>query len=84
MIGKSAGDDLDAAIIAVAQDIELYEIAAYEPAGNTANELGYKGIAGRLFLTMEEERQSNTKLKFLEKSLFAETAEIGQVALVHE
>ena len=84
MIGKSAGDDLDAAIIAVAQDIELYEIAAYEPAGNTAKELGYKGIAGRLFLTMEEERQSNTKLKFLEKSLFAETAEIGQVALVHE
>ena len=84
MIGKSAGDDLDATIIDGAQDIEQYEIAAYESAGNAAKELGYKGIAGRLFLTMEEERQSDTKLKFLEKSLFAETAEIGQVALVHE
>ncbi len=84
MMEKSAGDDLDAAIIAGAQDIEQYEIAAYELAGNAAKELGYKGIAGRLFLTMEEERQSETKLKFLEKSLFSETAEIGQIALVHE
>lgn len=84
MIGKSAGNDLDAAIIAAAQDIEQYEITAYGSAGDAAKELGYKGIAGRLFLTMEEERQSETKLKFLEKSLFSERAEIGHVALVHE
>ena len=75
MKGKSAGNDLDAAIIANAQDVEECEMAAYELAGNAAKALGYKGIAGRLFLSFEEERQSDTKLKFLEKSLFSGKAE---------
>lgn len=82
MMYKSAGDELDAAIISNAQDIEQYEMAAYEPAGKAAKELGYVGIAGRLFRSFEEERQSDTKLKFLEKSLFSERAEIGRQEVI--
>jgi ferritin-like metal-binding protein YciE len=83
MMGKPAGDELDAAIISGAQNIEECEIAVYRLAGETAKELGYAGIAGRLFLTLEEERQSDTKLKFLEKALFGTSADIGQEKLVN-
>jgi ferritin-like metal-binding protein YciE len=79
MINAASENDVDAAIIEGAQKIEEYEIAAYMPAGRAAQALGYKGVAGRLFLTLEEERQSDTKLKFLEKALFIQTAEIGQI-----
>ncbi|RYZ25844.1 MAG: DUF892 family protein [Chitinophagaceae bacterium] len=78
MLNQSSGDALDNAIIEAAQKIEQCEIAAYEPAGNSARELGHEGIAKRLFLTLEEERQSETKLKFLQKSLFSERALIGE------
>jgi hypothetical protein len=40
-----------------------------------AKEEGYEGIARLLFLPMEKEGQSDTKLKFLEKSLFSERGE---------
>jgi ferritin-like metal-binding protein YciE len=82
MMGKSTGDELDAMIIRTAQEIEGLEIAAYEPAGYAAKELGYEGIAKRLFLTLEEERQADTKLRFLEKAFFGKRADIGQQEVV--
>lgn len=72
------GDELDAALIEAAKEIEVHEMQAYVPAAETAKALGYDGYAARLYLTLEEERQAETKLKFLEKSLFANTAMIGE------
>lgn len=77
MSGKS-GDELDVAIIEGALQIEQHEIDAYTPACESARAEGYEGIAKRLALTLEEEKQSDTKLRFLEKSLFSQSAEIGQ------
>lgn len=76
---NATGSDLDALIIEGAQKIEEHEIAAYVPAAEAAMALGYEGIAKRLYLSLEEERQAETKLKFLDKSLFGETAEIGEL-----
>ena len=69
---------IDAAIISGAAEIEQYEIAIYEQAAGLADKLGYKWIANRLYLTREEEKQSYTKLKFLEAQLVDHRAEIGQ------
>jgi len=77
MEGKQGGD-LDTAIIRTALEVEQYEISSYAEAAEMAEAAGYKGIAGRLWLTQEEERQSETKLKFFEGLLLKETAEIGQ------
>jgi ferritin-like metal-binding protein YciE len=77
MLGIEAGDDMDAAVIAGAQQIEEYEISAYGPVADNAEALGYIGIAKRLRLTLEEEQQAENKLKFLEGSLFKQRAEIG-------
>ena len=78
MIGIEMGEEMDAAIIYAAQQIEEYEISMYEQAADSADLLGYKGIAKRLLLTMEEEKQADNKLKFLESSLLEERAYIGQ------
>jgi ferritin-like metal-binding protein YciE len=72
------GRELDLAIIDSAQQIEAYEITLYEDAVEAANARRYTGIAKRLALTMEEEKQSLTRLKFLEKTLTAERAVIGE------
>jgi ferritin-like metal-binding protein YciE len=77
MEGKR-GSDLDTAIIRTALEVEQYEMALYAEAAEMAEAAGYKGIAGRLWLTQEEERQSETKLKFFEGFFLKETAEIGQ------
>lgn len=77
MEGKQ-GADLDVAIIRTAQEVEQYEISLYAEAAEMAEAAGYKGIAGRLWLTREEEKQSDNKLKFFEGVLLKETAEIGQ------
>jgi len=69
MSDQSDGNQLDAAIIAGALEIEQYELSAYESAAEMARLLGYEGIAQRLYLTFEEERQASTKLKFLESQL---------------
>src|SRR5436190_19473237 len=58
-------DKTDDLLIESAKKIERYEIAGYALAGKHANELGYEGIAQRLFLTRAEEIQANTKLNFL-------------------
>lgn len=79
---ETSGDAMDAAIIAAAREIERYEMTVYGPAADTAEALGYEGIAKRLRLTLEEEQQAHTKLGFLEGSLFRERAEIGQAETI--
>jgi hypothetical protein len=74
------GEELDPLIIETAVQIEEHEIATYASVAETARALGYEGVAQRLYLTMEEERQSKTKLKFLQKSLFTDSAEIGEMS----
>jgi ferritin-like metal-binding protein YciE len=73
-----SGDELDAAIIEAARQIEVHEMRAYVPAAEAIKAAGYEGYAARLYLTLEQERQAETKLKFLEKSLFATSALIGE------
>ena len=77
--GQSTGDGSDAAIIRAAIQVEEYEMKQYEELGSLARNLGYEGIARRLLLTCEEERQANTKLHFLFKTIVAQTAAIGEV-----
>jgi len=76
---QSTGENSDAAIIRTAIQVEEYEMKKYEEVGSLARNLGYEGIARRLFLTYEEERQTNTKLHFLFKTIVAQTAAIGEV-----
>jgi ferritin-like metal-binding protein YciE len=77
MEGKQ-GTDLDAAIIRTGQEVEQYEISLYAEVAQMAQATGYKGVAGRLWLTQQEEKQADNKLKFVEGVLLKETADIGQ------
>lgn len=52
----------DAAIIAAAQRVEHYEIAAYGTAAAYARELGYEEAAELLEATLEEERAADDRL----------------------
>ena len=74
----NATDKINSIIISSAIKIEEYEMMVYEQTAKLARELGFAGISKRLFLTFEEERQSFTKLKFLESQLVNERAAIGQ------
>jgi ferritin-like metal-binding protein YciE len=80
--GESTGDDSDAAIIRAAIQVEEYEMRKYEELIALAGNLGYEGIARRLGLTFEEERQTNTKLHFLFKTIAARTAAIGEMPVL--
>jgi len=53
---------LDAALIAVAQKVEHYEIASYGSARSHANTMGYSKIAGVLDDTLTEEEQTDALL----------------------
>lgn len=76
VMSKDATDEaMDAALIAGAQKVEHYEISGYGSAAYYAAMLGHEGIAQRLRLTLEEERQADTKLNFLAKSLVNRRAE---------
>lgn len=77
MNSPTAAGDMDAAIIAGAIKIEHYEIERYEAVSATAKALGYEGIAQRLRLTLEEERQADAKLNFLDKMYVQQSAEAG-------
>ena len=78
IIDMEMGEEMVAAIIFSAQQIEAYEISVYGPAAHTADALGYTAFAKRLRLTLEEEQQADNKLKFLESSLLEDRAYIGQ------
>jgi ferritin-like metal-binding protein YciE len=77
MNAMPAGEQLDAAIISGAIKVEHYEIAQYAPLGDLAENLGFKGIAQRLRLSYEEERQAHIKLHFLDKNLSGKSAVLG-------
>ena len=77
MTEAASGEGVDAAIIAGAIKIEHYEIERYTSLGDTADALGYAGIARRLRLTLEEERQADAKLNFLDKSFIQKSAVLG-------
>ena len=66
---KNAGAALDAAIIRAAVKIEQYEIEEYEKAADLAMKSGHEFIAARLYLIQQEEKQAETKLKFVDKGL---------------
>ncbi len=68
---------MDAAILAGAIKIEHYEIERYEAVANTAQALGFDGVAMRLRLTLEEERQADTKLNFIDKMYMQESSVLG-------
>lgn len=72
---------MDAAIIEAAIKIEHYEIAQYTVAADVAEAMGYEGIAQRLRLSLEEERQADAKLNFLHKVLVEQTSVIGAPGL---
>ncbi|MFW5762484.1 MAG: ferritin-like domain-containing protein [Cyclobacteriaceae bacterium] len=61
---KAKGDDdlRDAALIASAQRVEHYEIAAYGTATRFAKLVGQTEIAGLLASTLEEEKEADSKL----------------------
>jgi ferritin-like metal-binding protein YciE len=81
MSAAAVGEALDAAIIKAAIAIEHYEIGAYEEAGNTAESLGYEGVAQRLRMTLEEERQADAKLNFLDKFFRQQSSALGAPGL---
>ena len=72
---------VDAAIIAGAIKIEHYEISRYEEVANAAEALGFEGVAKRLRLTLEEERQADAKLNFLDKTYVQESSLLGGTKL---
>lgn len=63
----------DAALIAAAQRVEHYEIAAYGTVRTYANHLGYGDQSSLLQMTLDEEGETDKKLTALaEGGLFAE------------
>lgn len=76
-----ADGKVDAAIITAAIQMEHYEISRYEIVANTAEALGFEGVARRLRLTLEEERQADAKLNFLDKNYVQESSLLGGTRL---
>ena len=61
-------DARDAVMIAAAQKVEHYEIAAYGTMRTWANLLGKSDVAGLLEETLEEEKETDTKLTSIAES----------------
>ncbi|MBC5991579.1 YciE/YciF ferroxidase family protein [Pontibacter cellulosilyticus] len=53
---------MDAALIACAQRVEHYEIAAYGTVRTYANQLGMRDVVQQLEMTLEEEKQTDALL----------------------
>lgn len=68
------GDALDAALIAAAQRVEHYEIAAYGSAVAFAKELGRDETAKMLQRTLDEEGEADKKLSSIAESTINERA----------
>jgi ferritin-like metal-binding protein YciE len=62
------GEPLDAALIAAAQRVEHYEIAAYGSAATFAAQLGHREVERLLKQTLDEEKQTDKKLSSLATS----------------
>ncbi len=75
MIGDAEDDATrDALMIAAAQKVEHYEIAAYGTLRTWANLLGNTDIAGILEDTLEEEKETDQKLTEIAESFVNEAA----------
>ena len=62
LMGEIAGDAIDPGLIASAQRVEHYEIAAYGTAKKFAKHLGYDEDVSCLGETLDEESDANEKL----------------------
>jgi ferritin-like metal-binding protein YciE len=69
MIGEAEDESTrDAVMIAAAQKVEHYEIAAYGTARTWASLLGYNDVASLLEQTLEEEKEADRKLTGIAES----------------
>jgi ferritin-like metal-binding protein YciE len=77
---SEAGDDAtrDALMIASAQKVEHYEIAAYGTLRTWANLLGKSEVAGLLEETLEEEKETDQRLTGIAESLVNPEAAKGE------
>jgi ferritin-like metal-binding protein YciE len=76
---EGAPEVMDAGLIAAAQRVEHYEIAAYGTACAFANMLGHKDAEELLQKTLEEEKETDEKLTELAQSEVNEAAHaVGQ------
>ena len=66
---QGKGSALDAALIAAAQSVEHYEIAAYGSAQTWARQLGQDQAADLLEETLEEEKQTDADLSEIAETL---------------
>jgi ferritin-like metal-binding protein YciE len=79
MIGEAEEPARDAVMIAAAQKVEHYEIAAYGTMRTWANQLGKTDIAALLEDTLEEEKQADHKLTEIAENLVnVEAAQGGE------
>jgi ferritin-like metal-binding protein YciE len=81
MIGEDADPDVrDAGLIAAAQRVEHYEIAAYGTARTYADQLGLSNHAQLLQRTLDEEGQTDERLSKLAEGRVNRLAETGEEA----
>ncbi len=71
-------EELDAGLIAAAQRVEHYEMAGYGCVRTYANLLGEEEAAGLLDETLNEEKETDSKLTQLAEGLNVEALEAGQ------
>lgn len=71
-------DVLDAALIAAAQRVEHYEIAAYGTARTYAHQLGFDNHAELLQRTLDEEGETDKRLTQIAESRVNTDAEVGE------
>lgn len=75
LISEDANQDVrDAGLISAAQRVEHYEIAGYGTARALASRLGFTEVASLLQQTLEEEKETDTKLTELARSMVNEAA----------
>lgn len=72
------GEGKDVALIAAAQRVEHYEIAAYGCVRTYAEQLGLENAASLLEQTLEEERETDAKLNKVSKALLKNVNATGK------
>jgi len=77
---QSSSDALDAGLIASAQRVEHYEIAAYGTVRSFAELLGENDAVDLLQQTLEEEKKTDEKLTELSKEVNAQAMDAAQAA----
>jgi ferritin-like metal-binding protein YciE len=75
---QSSSNALDAGLIASAQRVEHYEIAAYGTVRSFAELLGENEAVNLLQQTLDEEKETDEKLTQLSQKVNAQAAEAGQ------